>query len=73
MNGKRHDFIKTCVDKKTAESVLEIVLRNYGSNPNWKVGENKIEPVSNGEYKVTVELTFYEYGMPKEENSGMKM
>ena len=69
--GQRYDFQRTCVDKKTAEHVRSAVIKEYENNPKWTIGESKIEELSSGEYKVTVELSFKEY--EQKEGNGMRM
>ena len=60
MEGKHYDFKKTCVDKPTAEHVLNNVIKEYENNSNWKIGEKTIKELPSGEYEVFVELVFYE-------------
>ena len=67
MEGKRYDFIKVCVDKKTAEFVLNEVIKNYSKRPNWKIGKQSLIELNSGQVRVEVELTFYE----KEETKSM--
>lgn len=55
--GNRYDFVKTTTDEKQADYVIEAVEKEYGGREDWIIGEVKKESLSNGEVKVTVELT----------------
>ena len=59
--GKRYDFVKTCVDRKTAEYVLNEVIQEYKDNPKWEIGKQELVDLPSGEVRVEVELTFREY------------
>ena len=58
--GKHYDFEKVCVDKDTAQHVLDSVINEYKDNEKWTIGKQEIIEMPNGEYKVFVELTFKE-------------
>ncbi|MBQ9023738.1 MAG: hypothetical protein IJ105_00785 [Bacilli bacterium] len=59
--GKRYDFKKNCTDRKTAEYVLNEVIKEYQNNPKWEIGKQELIDLPNGEVRVEVELTFREY------------
>ena len=60
-NKKRYDFIKTCTDRKTAEYVLNEVIKEYEGNPKWEIGKQELIDLPDGQVRVEVELTFTEY------------
>lgn len=59
MEGKRHDFIKNLEGPKTAEHVIQELIK-VAKEKNIKVGAQTITPLPNGLYKVHVELTYPE-------------
>ncbi|MBO6145573.1 MAG: hypothetical protein J6O62_02045 [Bacilli bacterium] len=68
--GKRYDFERTCVDKKTAEHVRDAVINEYKDHPSWEIGADSITELPTGEYKVVVELTHKKE--EKTNSSGMR-
>ena len=66
--GKRFDFVRTCSDEAHADYVINSVVNEYSKSPDWKIGEKKKEVLSNGDIKVTIELTKLE----KENTAGYK-
>lgn len=54
---KKYPFTRTCMNDQQADYVIESVKEQYGNDPSWEIGEIKKENLSNGEVRVTIELT----------------